>query len=67
MPKPLYIYDLTHTVSQPRDNARQLRRIWDETHLVTSMQGIVNRREPRLYLILVGGADGRTERNVKEK
>ncbi len=61
MPKPLYLYDLTHTVTQPRDDARRLRRIWDETHLVTSIQGIVNRRNPRLYLKFVGGTDGRID------
>jgi hypothetical protein len=32
------------------DDPVQRRRYWDETHLVTTLQGIVNREEPRLFV-----------------
>ncbi len=54
MANTLYTYDLTHTTSMPRGDARSVRRIWDEAHLVSSIQGLVNRKSPRLYLIFVG-------------
>lgn len=60
--KTLCTYDLTHTVTLDRRDADAVRRTWDETHFVASVQGIVNRREPRLYIILVGDATGRFDR-----
>jgi hypothetical protein len=52
--KILYIYDLTYTLRLDRNDPKQRRRIWDETHFITSVQGIVNRKSPRLYVYLTG-------------
>ena len=52
---PLYTYDLTHTLSLDAHRPEQAAKIWDETHFVTTIQGIVNRTQPQLYLYLVGG------------
>lgn len=59
---PLYTFDLTYTTQLNREDPREMRRIWDETHLVTSLQGLVNRDAPRLYLFAVGGDDAGTDR-----
>lgn len=57
-PDMLYTYDLTPTIELDRGNPEQLRRAWDEAHFVTTIQGIVNQEEPRLYLYFVGGETG---------
>jgi hypothetical protein len=61
-PPALYTYDLTHTLKLDRNDPAQVRRIWDETHFVTSVQGIVNRSYPQLYVYLVGDDNGRFDR-----
>jgi hypothetical protein len=50
----LYTYDLTYTMRMNREDVRERRRIWDHAHFVSSVQGIVNRYSPRLYVFLVG-------------
>ncbi len=52
------LYDITHLHRIDLSDARQRKQTWDELHLVTALQGIVNRAKPRLYLIFVGD-DGR--------
>ncbi len=37
------------------------RRAWDQLHLLAALQGLANRDQPRLYVLLVG-ADGRIDR-----
>ncbi|MCL6630157.1 MAG: hypothetical protein K6U00_11210, partial [Armatimonadetes bacterium] len=59
--KCLYVYDLTYTLRLDRNDPKQCRKIWDETHFITSVQGIVNRKSPRLYIYLVG-KDGYVDR-----
>lgn len=59
--KCLYVYDLTYTLRLDRNDPKQCRKIWDETHFITSVQGIVNRKSPRLYVYLVG-KDGYVDR-----
>ncbi len=54
----LYTYDLTHTLHFDRNNPAQVRASWDEVHLVSSLQGLVNRDQPRLYVFYVGGDTG---------
>jgi hypothetical protein len=49
-PTMIYLYDLTHTLSANLSDRRQAARVWDEIHAVATLQGIVNRDEPRLYL-----------------
>ncbi|MCL6518761.1 MAG: hypothetical protein K6T99_02935 [Armatimonadetes bacterium] len=58
----LYTYDLTYTLKMNRNNQKERRRIWDEAHFVSSLQGIVNREKPRLYLYFIGGEDGSIDR-----
>jgi hypothetical protein len=52
--KPLVTYDLTYTLKLERSDPKQRRRIYDHSHFVSSLQGLVNRREPRLYIFLMG-------------
>ncbi|MHB0998110.1 MAG: GxGYxYP domain-containing protein [Armatimonadota bacterium] len=51
----LYTFDLTYT----RELTDQ-KRIWDETHFVSTLQGIVNRNSPKLYVFFTG-TDGATD------
>lgn len=60
--KPLYTYDLTYTLKLDRSDPKACRRIWDENHFVSSVQGIANSKSPVLYLFFVGGEDGKTDR-----
>lgn len=57
-PKTLYTFDLCYTHKLDRSKPDECRRIWDDTHFVTSLQGIVNRKSARLYVYLVGGETG---------
>jgi hypothetical protein len=57
-PKTLCTYDLTYTLKLDRAKPDECRKIWDDAHFVTSLQGIVNRKAPRLYIFFVGGNDG---------
>jgi len=50
----IVLYDLTHLHRMDFSELRQRRQAWDELHLVTALQGIVNRRQPRLYVLFVG-------------
>lgn len=54
----IVLYDLTHLYRIDVSNPQQRRQAWDELHLVTALQGIVNRLQPRLYVTFVGD-DGR--------
>lgn len=53
-PRAVTLYDLTALHRVDVSSARERRRAWDELHLVTALQGIVNRRQPRLYVLFVG-------------
>ncbi len=46
----VYRFDLSHLLKSDLRDPVAVRRLWDETHLVTSLQGIVNRKEAVLYL-----------------
>lgn len=43
-------YDMSQLLDANLGNPVAIRRLWDETHLVASLQGLVNRSGPRLYL-----------------
>ena len=62
MDKTLYTFDLTYTLKLDREDPGQRRRIWDHAHFVSSLQGIVNRDGPRLYVFFIGGEDGGVDR-----
>lgn len=44
------LYDLTHTLLADLSVPAGAARVWDEIHAVATLQGIVNRDAPRLYL-----------------
>jgi hypothetical protein len=46
----IVVYDMTHLFELDLADPVQRREFWDTTHLVVSLQGIVNRHEPRLYI-----------------
>lgn len=60
--KRLFTYDLTYTLKLNRDDPTERRRIWDHAHFISSLQGIVNRDEPRLYLYFIGEETARIDR-----
>ncbi len=43
-------YNMSAMASWDLNNSATRHRYWDETHLVASLQGIVNRDAPRLYI-----------------
>lgn len=57
------LFDLTHLHRVDLSDPRQRRQAWDELHLVAALQGIINRRQPRLYVLFVG-EDGRGETDL---
>ncbi|MDO4585997.1 MAG: GxGYxYP family putative glycoside hydrolase [Planctomycetia bacterium] len=58
----VYLYNLEPVKSFDYSNLDARRRSWDETHLVVSLQGLVNREEPRLYLFFVENFGKQTDR-----
>lgn len=42
--------DMTSVLALDRGDPAQLRRLWDESHLVAALQGLANRDRPRLYV-----------------
>ncbi|MBN2138675.1 MAG: hypothetical protein JW720_12780 [Sedimentisphaerales bacterium] len=47
---PIRLYDLRYTLKIDSRDIEQVRMAWDHCHAVTALQGIVNRRQPLLYL-----------------
>ncbi len=54
---PIALYDLTYTARWAADEAR-IPDAWDEVHAVATLQGIVNRRAPRLYVRAITNPEG---------
>jgi len=52
--EPLYTYDLTPIDKYDLQSSAGRNNAWAEAHFVAAMQGIVNRRSPRLYVIYTG-------------
>ncbi len=48
--EPIGLYDLTDTLKCDLNDPNQVRRAWDHCHAVATLQGIVNRDAPRLYV-----------------
>ncbi|MHB1456702.1 MAG: GxGYxYP domain-containing protein [Armatimonadota bacterium] len=48
-PKTLYTFDLTYTFGM-----KDRQAVWDQIHFVSTLQGIVNRSEPNLYVFYNG-------------
>jgi hypothetical protein len=55
--EPIVYFDMTPLLKLDMKDPAQRRRLWDETHLAVSMQGLVNRDRPRLFLRYVQGPD----------
>jgi hypothetical protein len=55
--KPVVYYDATPLLRLDLEDGEQRRRFWDETHLLVSLQGLVNRGGPRLFLRYVREPD----------
>ncbi|MCX7426703.1 MAG: GxGYxYP family putative glycoside hydrolase [Planctomycetia bacterium] len=49
-PEPIYYFDLTDLNSLDLRDPVQARQAWDTLHLVASVQGIVNRDRPALFI-----------------
>jgi len=49
-PSPVVIFDLRYTLAYDLNDSIQTLNVWDDIHTVATLQGIVNRNEPRLYI-----------------
>ncbi|MDD5134452.1 MAG: GxGYxYP family putative glycoside hydrolase [Phycisphaerae bacterium] len=49
----IYTYDLRGTLKVNLDEPNQVNDMWDTCHAVATLQGLVNRNAPQLYLIYV--------------
>ena len=47
---PIRLYDLHYTLEIDTDQPDEIRMAWDHCHAVATLQGLVNRREPTLYV-----------------
>ncbi|MHB1456799.1 MAG: GxGYxYP domain-containing protein [Armatimonadota bacterium] len=65
--KILHTFDLTYTLKLDRADPVQCRKIWDDAHFASSIQGIVNRNEAKLYFYYVGGDDAKIDRYWLDK
>jgi hypothetical protein len=56
---PVGMLDLEFTLQVDKGNQQSINNAWDYTHTIASLQGIVNRTTPQLYIFLVknGSAD----------
>lgn len=55
--RPILLYDLSRLGSTDLNDPAACARAYDEAHLVACLQGIVNRKEPRLYLDAIRQGD----------
>ncbi|MGI6400964.1 MAG: hypothetical protein ACOX0A_02445 [Thermoguttaceae bacterium] len=51
--EPYYVYDMSYLRSVERANPSDVRRVWDETLLISALQGLANRDSARLYVNFV--------------
>lgn len=54
---PIYRYDLRYAGPMSRDKSK-FAAAWDEVHVVATLQGLVNRKAPRLYLRAISSSEG---------
>ena len=60
-PEVLDVFDAHRLLRSAGQDADGRRQVWDQLHLLASLQGLVNRDRPRLYVYLVG-PEGRVDR-----
>lgn len=46
----IFVYDLTYTLKVDYSKSVNVHQAWDHCHSIATLQGIVNRKSPRLYL-----------------
>ena len=51
--KPIALYDLTYLNRLDLNDRHSIQTIWDQVHILATLQGIVNRERPRLYLFYI--------------
>lgn len=62
-PQPsFYTYDVESLNQVNKDDPKEIRRVWDQTALVSALQGLVNRQEPRLFLFFVQNSNRNVDR-----
>ena len=44
------VVDMRYLLSADMDNPADVKKVWDELHLMATLQGVVNRDEARLYI-----------------
>ena len=50
---PIRLFNLDYTLERNIDGPEDLHLAWDHVHTVATLQGIVNRDSPRLYVFFV--------------
>ena len=60
---PIVLYDLRYALDIDTHKPEDVDMAWDHCHTVATLQGIVNRSGPKLYLIYVN-AHGRSGKNI---
>ncbi|MBQ9874308.1 MAG: hypothetical protein IJM30_07575 [Thermoguttaceae bacterium] len=60
--EPYFVYDLSPLQNVDRANPTDVRRVWDETLLVSALQGLANRDSARLYVLFVRGFGKETDK-----
>ncbi|MEJ7559691.1 MAG: GxGYxYP domain-containing protein [Pedobacter sp.] len=50
---PIGIFDLKYTLVSDLKDPQQLKTAWEDVHLIATLQGIVNRNSPQLYIKFV--------------
>src|SRR5699024_7425935 len=49
----IVLFDLTYTLKVDFSKSSNIRVAWDHAHTVSTLQGIVNRYSPQLYLFFI--------------
>jgi hypothetical protein len=52
-PEPIGLFDLRYTLRSDLNDAVKLEEAWDDVHTAATLQGIVNRKSPRLFYFFV--------------
>ena len=53
--EPYYVYDASALQNVDRANPDDVRRVWDETLLLSTLQGLANRDSASLYILFIRG------------
>ena len=53
----VYFFDISHLMQSDLHDENARKQVWDLTHLVSALQGLVNREEPRLFIRAITPTD----------